>query len=98
MTTVRQKKCVLYLHHTRDADGDMIFFFVDPSRGPAGTVLQSSPILGIRRASSAVLDLLGDGQQGKYVILTDHSAYEVQMPRAKAEHLAEELSLSLRPC
>ncbi|HKI38751.1 MAG TPA: hypothetical protein VKA46_43280 [Gemmataceae bacterium] len=89
------KKPVVYLHHTRDGDGDVILFFIDPRVCPAGTHLQSSPVLGIRRSSSAIIDLRGDGQVGKYVIVTENSTYELQMPRAKAEHLARELGGAL---
>ncbi len=94
--TPQERKCVLYLHHERDSDGDLIFYFIDPSRGSAGEILQSSPIVEIRRSLSAVIDLKGDGEVGKYVILTRHSAYEVQMPRRRAEQMARALGRSFR--
>ena len=89
MTAIR--KPVIYLHHTRDADGDVIFFFIDP-RDPGAAVRQSSPVRSLRRASSAVLDLHGHGSLATYILATANSEYQVQLPRDTANHLAAELA------
>jgi hypothetical protein len=95
MSVARTRKYVHYLHHTRDADGNVIFFFVDP-RDTVGVRHRSSPVRALRRAGSAVLDLQGRGNLGKYLIVTQNSEYEVQMPCGRAEHLAAELGGRLR--
>jgi hypothetical protein len=88
----RTRKHVQYLHHTRDADGDVIFYFVDPQMGDE--VRQSSPVVGLRRLPSPVLDVQGSGDLVKYLIATQNTDYEVQLPHQKAAHLALELGLS----
>jgi hypothetical protein len=85
------RKQVRYLHHTRDTDGDVIFYFLDPLKEEAG-IMQSSPIVGIATVRSAVLDVTNHGRLGKYVIVTQNTAYEVQMPADKADHLLLELT------
>jgi hypothetical protein len=89
-STPQFRKQVQYLHHTRDANGDVIFFFKEPIKKDAG-VMQSSPILAIAGSSSAVLDVAEHGRLGKYVIKTQNTIYEVQMPVDKADHLKMEL-------
>jgi hypothetical protein len=85
------RKQVRYLHHTRDTDGDVIFYFLDPLKEEAD-MMQSSPVVGIAPVRSAVLDVASHGRLGKYVILTQNTAYEVQMPADKADHLLLELT------
>jgi hypothetical protein len=87
------RKAVTYLHHTRDRDGDVIFYFLDPERPTGNQVMQSSPVLGLSRCLSAVLDPEGRGNVGKYIITTQNTCYEVQMPRDKAEHLLREVGV-----
>jgi hypothetical protein len=90
MAASEAPKSVVYLHHTRDKDGDVVFFFLD--REKSGTEpVRSSPVLGIRRCHSAVLDVKGHGRMGRYVVTTQNTVYEVQMPLDKADHLAKEL-------
>jgi len=95
MLTYRTRKSVVYLHHTRDRDGDLIFYFTDAQHIADGTFLQSSPLVGIRRSWSAVLDHQGRGNLGKYILATRNTEYEVQMPHDKAAHLALELGVAL---
>jgi hypothetical protein len=95
MPAPRKRRIVLYLHHTRDRDGEVIFYFHDPQIGVNGAVMQSSPVVHIRRSFSAVLDRHGRGDQGKYIICTTNTDYEVQMSREKGEHLAMELGVRL---
>lgn len=90
MSATRVPKPVLYVHHTRDADGDVVCFFVDP-QDPAGELRQSSPVARLRMAGSAVLDRAGRDDLGKYVLSTQNSDYEVQLSHERAEHLAWEL-------
>jgi hypothetical protein len=88
--STRDRRQVVYLHHTRDKDGDVILYFVDrPHTGEQ--VMQSSPVTAIRRLSSAVIDLEGHGAMAKYLISTAHTDYEVQMAKDKADHLATEV-------
>jgi hypothetical protein len=86
---------VLYMHHTRDADGDVVFFFVHP-RDAGRSLRKSSPVVGLRRLLSAVHDPDGRGNLAKYLIVTRNSEYEVQMSRDTAQHLARELGLPPR--
>jgi hypothetical protein len=82
---------VVYLHHTRDRDGDVVFYFLERERG-GDQPLQSSPIVSIKRGVSAVLDVKGRGNLGRYTLVTQNTEYEVQMPHDKADHLARELA------
>jgi hypothetical protein len=85
-----QPRAVHYLHHTRDPDGDVVFFFNEA--GPAAQEpKQSSPILWIRRKRTATIDRGGNGALCRYAIHTQNSLYEVQIPRDKADHLAKEI-------
>ena len=95
MSVAMTCKYVHYLHHTCDADGNVIFFFVDP-RDKVGVRYRSSPVRALRRTGSTVLDLQGRGNLGKYLIVTQNSEYEVQMPCERAEHLAAQLRGHLR--
>ena len=52
---------VNYLHHTRDRDGDVIFYFSDPLNFGDAAVLTSSPVTGMRRVLSGVVDAQGGG-------------------------------------
>jgi hypothetical protein len=91
VASIRRKQ-VLYVHHTRDADGDVVFYFVD-ARDAGRALRQSSPVVSLRRLLSAVFDPQGRGNLAKYLIVTQNSEYEVQMPRDKAQHLAQELRM-----
>jgi hypothetical protein len=95
MRSTRPKRSVRYVRHGRDADGDLIMYFVDPCRPSGGALMQSSPIVGLRRVYSAVIDLQGGGAVGRYVVRTCNTDYEVQMSPAAAEQLAVELGTSL---
>jgi hypothetical protein len=90
MAASEAPKPVVYLHHTRDRDGEVVFFFLDRERN-GDEPLQSSPVNTIRRCRSAVLDLKGHGSLGRYLITTQNTLYEVQLPLDKADHLAQEL-------
>ena len=92
---IKTRRIVLYVHHSRDRDGDIVFFFKDMQIGGGHALVQSSPVVSIRRSRSAVLDLRGRGGLGKYLIETQRSLYEVQMPHDRAEHLARELRVGL---
>jgi hypothetical protein len=83
-------KNVVYLHHTRDRDGEVVFFFLDHERS-AEEPLQSSPVTSIRRCHSAVVDRAGHGALGRYQIATQNTLYEVQLPLDKTDHIAREL-------
>jgi hypothetical protein len=93
MVTFRIRRSVVYRHHTRDRDGDVILYFLDMRIGGGRALLQSSPVVAIRKSPSAVLDRTGRGGLGKYLISTRHTDYEVQMPHDRAEHLTRELGL-----
>lgn len=88
-------RAVTYLHHTRDAEGDVVFFFTDAAAADRQAVLQSSPVQGLRRVATAVIDRRGHGDLARYRITTEHTEYDVQMPADKADHLALELGLTL---
>jgi hypothetical protein len=90
MPTDQPPRNVIYLHHTRDHDGDVVFYFLDHERA-GEEPMQSSPITGIRRYLSAVLDLDGHGSLTRYLLTTKNTEYLVQMPRDKADHLAREV-------
>jgi hypothetical protein len=90
MTASEAPKNVIYLHHTRDRDGEVVFYFLDHERS-GEEPLQSSPVCSIRRCHSAVLDLSGHGSLGRYHIATQNTLYEVQLSLDKADHLAREL-------
>jgi hypothetical protein len=92
MTVSTPRKLVLYVHHTRDTDGDIILLFTDP-RDAGRSLRKSSQVVSLRRLLSAVHDPQGRGNLAKYLIVTQNSEYEVQMPRDTAEHLARELGL-----
>lgn len=96
MQPTRLRRTVLYLHHTRDADGDVVFYFVDPTRCGDGEFLQSSPVVRLRRLSGPVLerDQVQAGR-GKYLIVTQNTDYEVQLSHERAAHLAREVG---SPC
>ena len=81
---------VVYRHHTRDPDGDIILYFVDNRQDP-GALVKSSPVVSIKRATYVALDTGLDGQVGKYLVSTQNTIYEVAMSRAQAEHLAREI-------
>lgn len=88
-------RTVTYLHHTRDPGGDVVFYFTDPAVDGIREVWQSSPVRGLRRLPTAVIDRRGHGSLSRYRISTEHSEYEVLIPADKAGHLATELGLSL---
>ena len=88
MATYRNRKCVIYLHHRRDHDGDVLFYFLDVQDGDDAKVMQSSPIERIRRSYSAVIDPEGCGNLARYIISTQNTDYQVQMPVQRAAHLA----------
>jgi hypothetical protein len=90
MAKTETPKAVVYLHHTRDRDGEVVFFFLDREKS-GDEPLQSSPVRNLRRSRSAVLDLKGHGSLGRYLISTQNHVYEVQLPLDKADHLAQEL-------
>ena len=50
---------VNYLHHTRDRDADVVFYFSDPPNLDIPVVLTSSPVIGMRRVLSGVVDAGG---------------------------------------
>jgi hypothetical protein len=91
MVAIRKRQCVVYVHHTRDSDGDVILYFRDMRICGGHALVQSSPIVSIRRGTSAVVDRQGQGGLGKYIITTQHTEYDVQMPHDRADHLAREL-------
>ncbi len=90
------RRSVQYLHHTRDPDGDIIFYFSDPQTNPDGAVEKSSPVVAMRRVANGVVDRGGSGL-ARYILTTQNSEYEIQMVRDKASHLAMELGIAL-PC
>jgi len=71
---------VTYLHHTRDQDGDVVFYFTDRT----AEVHQSSPLV-------KLVCLATEGVQARCVLCTQNNNYEAQIPLEKAEHLAVEL-------
>jgi hypothetical protein len=85
---------VTYLHHTRDADGDVILHFVDPTK-QSPERMQTSPVQRVKPIPSPIIDLGKRGPLGRYLIATQNTEYEVQMPRAAAEHLIIELGIPL---
>jgi hypothetical protein len=87
----RSTRSVVYVHHTRDRDGDVILYFTDPQAADRRTTMQSSPVLGLRR----VYDGVPTGDLGRYIVSTRNTDYDLQMPREKAHHLARELNLTL---
>jgi hypothetical protein len=89
-------RSVHYLHHTRDNDGDVIFYFSDGSTGEGGgaAVLKSSPITALRRLQSGVVDRGGLGKT-RYVLRTQNNDYLVYMTQDHAAHLARELGVAL---
>jgi hypothetical protein len=95
MMALNKRQCVVYVHHTRDRDGDVILYFTDMRNDSGQAPFQSSPVVSIRRSTSAVLDRNGQGGLGKYIITTQNTDYEVQMPHELAKHLARELRRSL---
>lgn len=98
MQTSRAPVPVLYLHHTRDADGDVLFYFVDPARCGDGDVLQSSPIVGLKRLPALVVQREGVAAgKGRYLISTANTDYAVQLSHERAAHLARELGLPGAP-
>jgi hypothetical protein len=88
----RRVRHVVYLHHARDTDGEVIFFFTDPDAG--GAEYCSSPVTGLRRLRSAVIDQQKHGVLARFRITTHNTDYETQMPQDKAAHLATELGLA----
>jgi hypothetical protein len=92
---VKTARWVEYLHHTRDSDGEVIFYFVDPTSGDDRPALKSSPVKGLRRLPGAVIEGRGRGCLARYRITTLNSEYEVQMAADKADHLAKELGITL---
>jgi hypothetical protein len=89
------KRRVTYLHHTRDADGDVVLHFVDPTKNSPER-MQTSPVQRVKPIPSPVIDLTKRGPLGRYLITTQNTDYEVQMPRAAAEHLIIELGVPLQ--
>jgi hypothetical protein len=87
----RSTRSVVYVHHTRDRDGDVILYFTDPKAGDRRTTMQSSPVLGLRRVYEAALT----GDVARYIVSTRNTDYDLHMPREKAHHLAKELHLTL---
>ena len=89
-------RSVHYLHHTRDNDGDVIFYFSDGSTGEGGgaAVLKSSPITALRRLQSGVVDRGGLGKT-RYILRTQNNDYLVYMTQDHAAHLARELGVAL---
>jgi hypothetical protein len=96
MTSEISPRMVVYLHHTR-LDGEVVIFFRDPDRA-GEEPLCSSPVRELKRRHSAAVDLTGHGDLARYLIFTENSIYEVQMPRDRADHLACELGLDLSRC
>jgi hypothetical protein len=91
MMTIKKRQSVVYVHHTRDCDGDVILYFRD-TRTPGGQPpLQSSPVISIRRSPSAVVDCAGRGGLGKYILTTQNSDYEIQIAHDLARHIIREL-------
>lgn len=80
-------KRVLYIHHSRLADRDLVFLFKDPSICNGDELVRSSAIKSLRRYGSSF--------GNSYVITTESSDYLVQMSLGRADHLAMELSVSL---
>ena len=80
-------KVVSYLHHTRDADGDVVFFFKDGEAEP----LQSSPIVDVQQLPEKPGFVTGR-TLARYLITTSNSAYEVVIPKDTADHLLREIT------
>lgn len=91
MPATRTRRRAIYIRHIQDQDGDLILHFVDPIRCPRGTFLSSSPVVGIRRVLSAVLDTQDDQSLSRYLVSTENSDYEVEMRRSEAVDLAAAL-------
>lgn len=82
-----ERKRVTYLHHTRDTDGDVVFFFKEGD-GPS---VQSSPITSVQR--SRIKPTFATGRtMALYVVTTQNSTYEVLLPKDVAEHLRREIT------
>jgi hypothetical protein len=89
-------RSVHYLHHTRDNDGDVIFYFSDGSTEEGGglAVLGSSPITALCRLRSGVVDRGGLGKT-RYVLRTRNNDYLLYLTQDHAAHLARELGVAL---
>jgi hypothetical protein len=87
-TRLDERRRVNYLHHTRDSDGNVILYFSLP---PSVEVYQSSAVRGIARLDLGATGPGGYRGRARYVVSTENSAYEVEMPLATADHLAVEL-------
>jgi hypothetical protein len=84
-------KAVLYLHHTRDTDGEVIFYFREGNVD--GEPLRSSPILAIKKVVSG--GSIASGRSlAPFHIVTRNSVYEVVLGHDTAEHLAREIAVS----
>jgi hypothetical protein len=79
------------LDHARDADGDVVFLFLDWHDG-AGQWQLSSPIKGIRRLHSAVLALQQPENAALYVISTQNSQYQVRLTQDQARKILQLLN------
>jgi hypothetical protein len=91
MSPINRRKYAVYLGHRCDLDGDVLFYFRDLAVGAGDKVFQSSPVQGIRRLRSPVIDQHGNGRLARYIIETENSEYEVQMPVEAARHLGSQL-------
>lgn len=90
----RQRREVVYRHHSRDSDGDVVLFFIDLAEPE--NLLKSSPVISIERSYAAIFDAKGHGDLASVVISTRQTAYTTTMPLRLFEHLQIELELKER--
>lgn len=87
----RQRREVVYRHHSRDSDGDVVLFFVNLSEPE--NLLKSSPVLAVERTYAAIFDAKGYGDLTSVVIITRQTVYNTTMPLRLFEHLEIELDI-----
>jgi hypothetical protein len=92
--TSRPRREVIYVHHTKDQDGDVVLRFRDLTAGDPSALFVSSPIVGVKRLYAAVFDAAGRGDLASVLVSTTRTDYATTMPVRLFEHLQTELSLA----
>jgi hypothetical protein len=87
MASSRPRKIVWVHHLELDRDGDLICYYDVTCGASARYRYQSSPVAGIRKAGSAIIEQAAGCTEGNYIIATQSTDYEVQLPQQVAAQI-----------
>jgi hypothetical protein len=89
--TTLPRREVVYVHHTRDKDLDVLLLFRDLTSPDPAALIRSSPVLAVRRTLAAVFDAEGRGDLVSVEVNTANTTYTLTMPWRLFLHLQREI-------